>query len=227
MVLTAKVFDVRSESNLGQIAAKLKDLKLVERVKEGESEIELVTDVSNLKSDKSSISGVLSKDKLMWVRQRGKRVPVVRTIDAYIEFRDRGDKILLIVLQEKHFANAVASLLSHQLFLDYRSIVEANIPSENIQKLHEANPEATKLIWFDQLRIPGVEKLALAGPSLMDVPLYREYVDNGRIWYIVYTTRDGGRIFGLTRNAVVTAFTRLEESEFLDYIHNEVFRLIV
>lgn len=226
MVLSAKVFEVRSELTLGQIAAKLKDLKAVEKVNEGDQEFELITDVHDLKSESTGVVGVLSRDKLIWVRQRNRKVPVIKTEDATIEFRDRGDKILLIVLQEKHFANATASFLSYQLFLDYKSIVEANIPSERMQMLHEKNPEATKLIWFDQLSYPGVEKLALAGPSLMDTPLYEEYVRNGKIWYIVYTTREGGRVFGLTRNAVVTAFTRMDESEFLDYIRNEVFTLI-
>jgi hypothetical protein len=77
-------------------------------------------------------------------------VPVVKTIDAYIEFRDRGDKIFLIVMQQKHFANYVATTLSNALFLNFRSIVEARIPHERLVELHERNPDGTRLIWFDQ-----------------------------------------------------------------------------
>lgn len=226
MVLTAKVFEVRSEATIGSIAAKLKELRKEEAVKTDDTEAELVTDVHDVTAGRDYVTGVLSRDKLVWVRQRGKVAPIVKTIDAPIDFRQRGDRIFLTVLQEKHFANSVATTLADSLFLNYRAIVEANIPSENIQRLHESNPDSTKLIWFDQVDIPGIDKLALAGPSLKDTSLYEEYLSHGKIWYIVYTTRNNGWIFGLTRNAVVTAFTRMEERDFLDYIFKEVFELI-
>lgn len=226
MVLTAKIFELREEVSLATIAAKLSEFKERSLVKEEDREIELLTDVREVNAGSKFLSGIFSRDKLIRVKQRGKTLPIVKTIEAYIEFRDRGDKILLTVAQEKHFANSVATTLSNALFLNYKSIVEAYIPPENMQMIHESNPEGTKLIWFDQVDIPGVDKLALAGPSLMDTALYQEYLSHGKIWYIVYTTRSGGKIIGLTRNAVVTAFTKMPESEFMDYITGSIFPLI-
>ncbi|MCS7145864.1 MAG: hypothetical protein RMJ28_04935 [Nitrososphaerota archaeon] len=226
MVLTAKVFEVREDVSLATIAAKLGEFRERQIVKEEDREIELLTDVREVNAGSKHISGIFSRDKLIRIRQRGKVLPIVKTIEAYIEFRNRGDKILLTVAQEKHFANSVATTLSNALFLNYKSIVEAYIPPENMQQIHESNPEGTKLIWFDQVDIPGVDKLALAGPSLMDTALYQEYLGHGKIWYIVYTTRSGGKIIGLTRNGVVTAFTKMPESEFIDYIVGYVFPLI-
>ncbi|MCS7117673.1 MAG: hypothetical protein NZ957_02675 [Thaumarchaeota archaeon] len=226
MVLTAKVFEVRAQSTLGAVARKLKDFRNVEAVKEDDSEVELITDVHDVRGERDRVSGVFSRDKLVRVRQRGKVVPVVKTVDAYIEFRDRGDKLLLVVMQEKHFANYVATTLSNSLFLNYRSIVEARIPHERLVELHNRNPESTRLIWFDQVDYPGVDKLALAGPSLMDTSMYDEALKHGKIWYIVYATREGGRIYGLTRNCVVTAFSRISESDFLDYVVRDVLPLI-
>jgi hypothetical protein len=226
MVLTAKVFRVNAEATLGMIAQKLKDFRVVDVVKEGEREVELVTDVHDVTGGKDYVSGVFSRDKLVRIRQRGGFVPVVKTIDAYIEFRDRGDKIFLIVMQQKHFANYVATTLSNALFLNFRSIVEARIPHERLVELHERNPDGTRLIWFDQVDYPGVEKLALAGPSLMDTSMYDEALRHGRIWYVVYVSREKGRVFGLTRNAVFTAFTRLSEQDFLEHIRTEVVLLL-
>jgi hypothetical protein len=226
MVLTAKVFRVNAEATLGTIAQKLRDFRVVDVVKEGNREVELVTDVHDVTGGKDYVSGVFSRDKLVRIRQRGGTVPVVKTIDAYIEFRDRGDKIFLVVMQQKHFANYVATTLSNALFLNFRSIVEARIPHERLVELHERNPDGTRLIWFDQVDYPGVEKLALAGPSLMDTSMYDEALRHGRIWYIVYVSREKGRVFGLTRNAVFTAFTRLSEQDFLEHIRTEVVPLL-
>ncbi|MEM0382207.1 MAG: hypothetical protein QW059_06330 [Nitrososphaerota archaeon] len=226
MVLTAKIFEIREDASLATIAAKLGEFRERQIVKEEDREVELLTDVRDIQAGPNHISGIFSRDKLIRIKQRGKEVPIIKTIEAYIEFRNRGDKILLTVAQEKHFANSAATTLSNALFLNYKSIVEAYIPPENIQQIHESNPEGTKLIWFDQIDIPGVDKLALAGPSLMDTSLYQEYLSHGKIWYIVYTTRSGGKIIGLTRNAVVTAFTKMPESEFIDYITSNVFPLI-
>jgi hypothetical protein len=226
MVLTAKIFEVKAETTIGAIAAKLSGLRLVETVSEDKSEFELVTDVHDLTAGKNYVTAIFSRDKLIKIKQRGRVLPIIKTIEAVIDFRNRGEKIFLTVAQEKYFANYVATTLSNSLFLNYRSITESSIPSENMQKIHESNPDGTKLIWFDQVDIPGVAKLALAGPSLRDTSLYEEYLKHGKIWYIVYTTREGGRIFGLTRNGVVTCFTPIEEKDFLDYIFTEVFPLL-
>lgn len=211
---------------MATIAAKLREFREPEIVKEGDTEIELVTDVHDINAGPNHLSGIFSKDKLIRIRQRSKQVPIVKTIDAYIEFRSRSDKILLTIAQEKNFANSAATILSRAIFLSYKSITEAFISPEKMQEIHESNPEGTRLIWFDQVDIPGIDKLALAGPSLMDTSLYQEYLSHGKIWYIVYTTRSGGKIIGLTRNAVVTAFTKMPESEFIDYIVSSVFPLI-
>ncbi len=226
MVLTAKIFEIRDKTSLASIGAKLAEFRESQTVKSDGDELTLVTDVKDIRADRHSISGIFVRDKLLRIKQRGREVSVVKSVEAYIEFRDRGDKIFLTVSQEKHFANATAATLSNALFLNFKAIVEAYIPPETMQRLHEDNPEGTKLIWFDQVDIPGVDKLALAGASLMDTALYQEYLSHGKIWYIVYTTREGGRILGLTRNAVVTCFTRIPESEFLEYISKVVFPLL-
>lgn len=172
------------------------------------------------------LEGVFSKDKIILIPQRGKNVPIVKTTEARIVFRKERGITLLTVVQEKHFANAVASLLSHQLFLSYRAIVEARISPEVMRAFHERNPENTKVIYFDDLDIPEVNKLALYGESVKNSALYEEYLRHGKIWYIVFQVPNTSYVMGLTRNCVVTSFTRMNEVDFIDYIFREIHPLI-
>ncbi len=226
MPLAAKVFEVKPETSLEELADKLRDYRVVDERSEEDKVFELVTEVRDLDLRGDILEGVFSRDKVILVNQRGRRVPVLKTVEARIIFRRLGDLTLLTVVQEKHFANAVATLLSHHLFLSYKAIIEARISPEVMREFHERNPEGTKVIYFDGLDFPEVDKLALYGPSLKDASLYEEYLQHGNIWYIVFTVSGTNRVMGLTRNCVVTSFTRMPESEFIEYIHGIVHPLI-
>ncbi|MEM2127932.1 MAG: hypothetical protein QXH67_06910, partial [Candidatus Bathyarchaeia archaeon] len=105
-------------------------------------------------------------------------------------------------------------------------IVEARISNETLQRLHEANPQATKLIWFDDVDIPSVEKLCIAGSSLADTQLYRDYLEHGKIWYVVFEDQRRGVVVGITRNCVVTLFSKSTIEEFINYIFEDLLKLI-
>ncbi|MDH5362679.1 MAG: hypothetical protein OEW84_05145, partial [Aigarchaeota archaeon] len=74
--------------------------------------------------------------------------------------------------------------------------------------------------------IPNVDRLALYGSALKDSTLYEQYLSHGKIWYVVYTSRPRGLVFGLTRNCVVTCFSKIDEQELVDYVEDEIFSLI-
>ncbi|MEM0262137.1 MAG: hypothetical protein QW048_05070 [Nitrososphaerota archaeon] len=226
MPLASKIFDVKPNTPLEELAEKLKDYKIVEEREEEGLRFELITEVRDLELHGNILEGVFSKDKLILIPQRGRLVPIVKTTDARIIFRRERETTLLTVVQEKHFANAVASILSHHLFLSYRAIVEARISPEVMREFHERNPENTKVIYFDDLDIPDIDKLALYGESVKDSSLYEEYLRHGKIWYLVYQIPGTHYVMGLTRNCVVTAFTRMDLKEFIDYIHRVIHPLI-
>ena len=71
-------------------------------------------------------------------------------------------------------------------------IVETKIPHETLKTLHESNPQATRLIWFDQVDIPGVEKLCLAGSGFTDTQLYQDYLSHSQIWYVLFEAQKRG-----------------------------------
>ncbi|MCD6235458.1 MAG: hypothetical protein J7J94_00455 [Thaumarchaeota archaeon] len=227
MPLAAKVFEIRVETSLEEIADKLRDYRVVEEWRGEDREIELVTEVKDLDLKDDRLEGIFSRDKVILVNQRGNRVPVLKTTEARIIFRKVEDLTLLTVVQEKHFANAVASILAHHLYLSYKAVTEARISPEVMQEFHERNPEGTKVIYFDDLDFVDVDKLALYGDSLKNTSLYEEYLRHGKIWYIVFTVAGTNRVMGLTRNCVVTSFTRMPESEFIEYIDKIVVPLIL
>ncbi|MEM3031871.1 MAG: hypothetical protein QW756_07845 [Nitrososphaerota archaeon] len=226
MVLTAKIFEVKQPTTLEEIALKLGSVKLVENERYGDKEFEILTTIGELSMFKDRLTGILSRDKVILVNQRGDLIPILKTVMAPIVFWRGGDRIFLLVLQKKHFANFVASFLSHQLFLNYRSIVEAKISHESLQRFHERNPEATKVIYFDSLDFPGVDKVALYGESLSTTSKYEEYLSHGKIWYLVFSVKGSNAVLGVSRNCVVVAFSKIDESRFTEYILENVYPLI-
>ena len=234
MVLPAKVFEIKEEADIEVIAGKLKRFREEELYTTKEKEkITLVTEILDLKKDGDSLSGVFSRD---FMRQRlYKRelveTPVTEEAPFWIKpFRKR----LFLIVQgpsvargvKKLLTNSVANKLSKVLFITPHAVVETRISHETLKDLHESTPQATKLIWFDQVDIPGVEKLCLAGPSIVDTELYRDYMKHGQIWYVVFEAQKRGIVTGITRNTVITSFSKSSTEEFMNYILEDLLKLI-
>ena len=105
-------------------------------------------------------------------------------------------------------------------------IREIRITSETLQELHESNPKATNLIWFDNVDIPGVDKLCLSGSGLADTGLYKDYLDHGMIWYVVFTSQQKGYTVGITRNSVITNFSKSTMEEFIQFVREDILKLV-
>jgi len=234
MVLPAKVFEIREEADIELIAGKLKGFHEDElyETKEGEK-VTLVTEILDLRKDGDALSGVFSKD---FMRQRFYRhefveTPVTEEAPFWIKpFRRR---LFLIVLGpsvargvKKLLTNSVANKLSKTLFITPHAIVETRISHKTLKDLHESTPQATKLIWFDEVDIPGVEKLCLAGPAIVDTALYKDYLNHGQIWYVVFEVEKREIVVGIARNTVITLFSKSSKEEFMEYILEDLLELI-
>jgi len=234
MVLPAKVFEIKEEADLEIIADKLKRFREEElyETKEGQK-ITLITEILDLRKEGDSLSGVFSKD---FVRQRLYRREFVEnplTEEAPFWVKPFRKRLFLIVMGpsvargvKKLLTNTVANKLSKILFITPHSIVETKILHETLKELHEATPQATKLIWFDQVDIPGVEKLCLAGPDIADTALYRDYMKHGQIWYVVFEAPKRGVVAGITRNTVITSFSKSTTQEFMNIILEDLLKLV-
>jgi hypothetical protein len=234
MVLPAKVFEIKEEADLEVIADKLKRFREEELYETKEKQkINLITEILDLRKEGDSLSGVFSKD---FMRQRSYRRQIVETPvteEAPFWVKPFRKRLFLIVLGpsvargvKKLLTNSVANKLSKVLFITPHSIVETKILHETLKELHEATPQATKLIWFDQVDIPGVEKLCLAGPDIADTTLYKDYMKHGQIWYVVFEAPNRGVVAGITRNTVITSFSKSTTQEFMNFILEDLLKLI-
>jgi hypothetical protein len=234
MVLPAKIFEIQEETNFGLITQKLKDFREEENYEKSDGEtVTLVTEILDLNLKENLLSGVFSADfmRARYYRRKLVETPVTEEAPFWItRFQNRN---FLVVLApsvargvKKLLTNHVANKLSKALFITSRAIVETKILHETLKELHESNPQATRLIWFDQIDIPGVEKLCLAGSDLVDTQLYQDYLNHGQIWYVVFEAQKRGLTMGITRNSVVTLFSKSTKEELINYIQEDMLTLI-
>jgi hypothetical protein len=233
MVLPAKIFEIKEEIDLGLLDGKLKNFREEElyQTEKGET-INLVTEILDLQLKENSIAGVFSKDfiRIRFYKRKPVETPVTEEAPFWIK-RFKGRLFIIVSAPsvargvKKLLTNYVANKLSKVLFITSHAIVEVRIPHASLKELHESNPEATKLIWFDEVDIPGVEKLCLAGSDLADTKLYHDYLEHGKIWYVVFEAQKRGIVVGITRNCVVTLFSKSTTQEFVNYISEDLLNL--
>lgn len=226
MVRPAKIFRIAEETDLGFIAQKLKDYREEEPYQSRDHEGKLITEVTDLEKREGTLYGLYTTDTLVSIYHRDGEIEVPKTKETHLAFQERKGEIFLIILAEKPKANKIANKISEALFLSTGQIVEAKIAEETLKELHESNPRATKVIYFDNVDIPDVGKLALYGSSLADSSLYQEYLDHGNIWYAVFEIEERGIVVGATRNSVIVLFSKLETQEFIDFILEDILPLV-
>lgn len=226
MVRPAKIFRIAEDTDLGFIARKLKDYREEEPYEGLDYKGELITEVTDLETENGTLHGVFSRDDVISVYHREGEIEVPKTKETKLVFQERKGEIFLAILEEKPKANRIANELSEAMFLSAGKIVEAKIAEETLKELHESNPRATKVIYFDNVDIPDVGKLALYGSSLADSSLYQEYLDHGNIWYAVFEVQEKGIVVGVTRNSVIVLFSKLEDHEFIEFVLEDILPLV-
>ncbi|MFB0499822.1 MAG: hypothetical protein ACETWO_00880 [Candidatus Hadarchaeaceae archaeon] len=233
MVLAAKIFELKEPIELALIAQKLKDFREEVPYEHEGKQLKLAMEILELKIEIDLLAGIFSKDFVLsrYYKRGLVETPVTEETPFWIKRVE--DRTFLVVLApskargvKKLLTNYVANKLSEILFIKTGGIVETKITHEALKELHESNPRATKLIWFDEVDIPDIEKLALAGSGLADTKLYQEYLEHGRLWYIVFEVMKRGLVVGITRNVVVTLFSRMSVDEFVNFVLEEVIPII-
>ena len=234
MVLPAKTFEIKEETNFGLMAQKLKNFHEEENYETNDGKtVTLVTEILDLSLKENLVSGVFSADFMQRRYYQRNLVEAPVTEEAHFWVTRFENRTFLIVVApsvargvKKLLSSHVANRLSKILFITPRVIVETKIPHETLKTLHESNPQATRLIWFDQVDIPGVDKLCLAGTGLVDTQLYLDYMAHGQIWYVVFEAQKRGLTMGITRNSVVTLFSKSTKDDLINYIREDLLQLI-
>ena len=233
MVLVAKIFEIKEPLELGVIARKLRDFSEEEPHEHEGKRAKLTAEILDLKLEGGLLKGIFSKDFVLSRYYKRGLIETLVTEEVPFLIKQSKERTFLVVLApskargvKKLLTNYVANKLSEILFIKTGAIIEVKITHETLKEIHESNPRATKLIWFDDVDIPDIGKLALAGSGLADTKLYQDYLKHGKIWYAVFDVQKRGFTVGITRNCVVTLFTMVEQKEFIDYVLDDVLPLI-
>ncbi len=215
---------IEGDVALQDIASKLKDF----RIENKEQDIRLITEIKDLHMTGDFLYGTFVQDRLISVNHRGELVYVPATAEAPFFFIEQSDRhrVILTIMEKKAMANSIANQLSKIIFMSTTRIVEVRIDPSRFVQFHEANFEDTKVIFFDDVDIPNIKKLSLYGSALGDTSLYSEHLKHGKIWYIVLKSRRYGLVVGLTRNGVVTIFSKATRDDFINYVQDEVIGLL-
>jgi D-amino-acid dehydrogenase len=225
MVLAAKLFRLRAPLRPDVLVPKLRDFRL-ER-EDAETGQVLVEEIRGLEYGSGFLSATVLKDRPLVFRRRDDLVKTVRTIEVPFHLRLEGGEQLLLVLAKKGLANEVASDLSRIMYGSPKMIVEARLSHEKFRRYFEGSMEDARVIYFDQVDLPNVGVLALYGESLRDSALYHEYLEHGKIWYVVVTLPSrGGLTVGVTRNAIIAAFGRATAQDLVDFAFGELAGLL-
>lgn len=221
-MLAAKIFTLRKEIDFDLIVDKLE----VFREEKSEDDAILVTNFSDFRYMADELRCKFMEDKIISVPYRDGENKVLMTIEAPLIFKEYNDVKYLIVLERKRLANYIANKVSEALYIKAGEVVEAQISHEALKSLHESNPKASKVIFFDNVNIPNVDKLSLYGDALSDTGLYASYLEHGKLWYVVFEFKKYGYVVGITRNCVLAMFSNIDLESFIQFIFKEILPII-
>lgn len=224
-MLAGKLFKFVTPLSLDDIAARLENYK-VEREDE-ESGLTLVTEAQLLGKTEDGLEGLIFKDRVIYIGSREGKKPIISTLRIPVSFKIAGDDVFLLIMAKKLIANELANELSRVIFMKPGSIVEARIDPSVFLEYYRASMEDARVAFFDEVDIPNVNVLALYGEALSDTELFKEYERHGLLWYIVVRSRKRDMIVGLTRNCVITIFSRASEDDLRSFAFEEVLPLLL
>ncbi len=220
MVQAAKVF-ILPPLTPEDIAERVRGFSKLKRENLAGREIEVGSIILDTYLEDGKLIGTFEENFLISLKYKDEVLRAPFTLRTRFIFV-RGDRATyLIVVARKDRANRIANQLSSAISDEKGFIQEAWIPSEEFRKLYEGRMGAVKVIFFGDVRIPNVRKLSLYGEELASTSLYQEYLKLGRVWYVVFEPEDG-LIVGLTRNCVVTFFSKLSPEEAINFIEREI-----
>ena len=222
MPTAGKVFVSTEFMTLADISATLEGYRVEEEYKEDDFELDLITEVANISIVDETLTGLYSYDYVTHHYHRGKVAPSPVTKEVLFSFTTHEGRDYLTVVDKKALANSVANRLSDLIFGELGVIVEARILPGTLKKFHLENPESTKVIFFENMDIPNLNKISLYGPDVVDTNLFKEYTARGDPWYILTKSKKHKHTVGLVRDGSVTIFNTVDQGQYLNYIKDEI-----
>ncbi|MCX6643238.1 MAG: hypothetical protein NTV15_07605 [Candidatus Bathyarchaeota archaeon] len=222
MPTAGKVFVSTEYKSLTDVSTGLTGYKLEEEYSEGDFKITLLTEVANVSLVEGVLTGLYSYDHVVYNYHRGNVAPAPSTTEVLFSMSEYQNRLYLAIVDKKAVANRIANKLSEIIFGEMGVVVEARILPETLKKFHLENPESTKVIFFENMDIPNLNKLSLYGPDIVDTKLFKEYSKIGDPWYILTKSKKYKHTVGMVRDGSVTIFNSVDQAQYLQYVREEV-----
>ncbi len=222
MPTAGKVFVTTDYMPLVDIYAGLEGFKEEDEYQEGDIVLDLVAEVANVSIEEDILTGLYSYDYVVHNYHRGKVIPSPATKEVLFAFTEFEDRVYLTVVDKKAIANRIANRLSEIAFGEMGVVVEARILPETLKEFHLANPESTRVIFFENMDIPNINKLSLYGPDIVGTSLFEEYTARGDPWYVLTKSKKYGHTVGLVRDGSVTLFNTVDQGQYIQYVREEI-----
>jgi len=224
MPVSAKIFLHQETIPLEEIAEKLEGWREEETFEAPGENYSLLANIEEVEYDDEELSGIYRYDSVAMHTWRGVIAATPYTTSAPFVFTEQDDQKFLIVLAPKSTSNKVANQLSMILHGVQGAIVEPMIRSALFEEFQEGT-ETTKIMLFEDIDIPNIDKATLYGGdggNVQQTNLYGNFIAHGRPSYMVAKTKKRGWTVGIVRDCTIVVFNTVMKSAFIEFIKEEI-----
>lgn len=228
MPTAGKVFVYRENLPLVEIHDLLKGYRETVEYDTGEETMTLIKDITELNYSEKELSGLYSSDAVETKYHRSGSKSITYTRESKFYFFEQEGRNYVLVMAPKHMANVIANSLSLILHGVVGSIIVSRMNPRLLREFCEGS-EAIKVLLFEDLDIPNLEKATMYGFNIVQMDLYNKFVDSGLYRYSVskLTQRQNNHTVGIVRDGSICIFTSIEAAEYVDFIKDEIVPMIL
>jgi hypothetical protein len=221
MPVSAKIFLYVEDLELPELHKRLKGWREVELYEVPDERFDLLTNIEELHYDEEELVGVYKYDRVAHHSWRGVDRWTPFTVEAPFLFTEQEGRRFVIILAPKDVANRAANMLSMILHEEQGTIVEPTIRSDSFNEFR-GGTEATKIMLFDDIEIPNMDKTTLYGDNVAQTDFYGNLVGIGRPRYMVGKTKKRGWTVGIVRDAAIVVFNTVDEGSFIEFLKDKI-----
>ena len=168
MPTSGKLFLHNEALSLNDMKTALTDFKKVEKF---DDQITLTTDIWNLAVGENFLEGLYSFDNVVYHTHRGKIQATPYTTEAPFRFMEEKGRDYLLVMAPKKTADKIAEKLNDLVHGEIGFVREPVLNINKLRAFYESG-EGTKVLLFDEIDIPNMNKLTLYGDDVVQTDLY-------------------------------------------------------
>ena len=226
MPTTGKLYLYTPKYEAQDMVKKLENYNKETRETYGAEDIALGTRIMDVKVSHERVMGLYEKDAVDVKKYRGEDRAAPYTQSAKFIFFCDEERPYLVVLGNKGLADTIANELSILLHEQTGHILEPILNLRGIRELYESG-EATKVIFFDDVEIPNLDKATIYGTNLIQTDFYGRFIDVGNPWWVIYKHRATELVVGIHKKALVCIFSSCTDDEYLEYVTDNVIPLVL